>query len=476
MKKIILVISILFSFSQLFSQGIDKPRYQLEIHRGGVFLGNINIELFPLIAPLATNYFDSLVNVQAYDSTAFHRVVPGFVIQGGDPNSIHGPISTWGNGNPNQPTVNAEFSVVQHKRGRIGAARDTDTNSATSQFYICAGAPLYLDGQYTVYGQVTSGLNWVDTIVSSPRNANDVPLLKIEMFVTATGVNDSIPDAPQLLAPADGSAGVATTQAFQWSVSDQAVMYRLELSTDSTFATIDKTINSATASKTAAGLIGFTKYFWRVIANNGGHESGYSNVFSFTSATAGPQLIAPIDSATGLNLNPIFTWDAVPGANNYTLQIAKFATFTPAVLVVNESAISALSYQILPLLTNTKYYWRVQSFNGTVAGNYSQKFLFYTGTTLGLYSFTGNSKAIELKAAYPNPTKDYITVDCVLKTPAVVNITLQNTAGKTVYSTTVDASTNQFVKTIDVSAFHKGVYVITVSCNGDVAKEKIEIL
>ena len=136
MKKIILLsLMSMVCCNFLFAQGFNKPQYQIVTHRAGVYLGTVNIELFPLIAPLATRNFDSLVSVQAYDSTAFHRVVPHFVVQGGDPNSIHGPVSTWGNGNANQPTVNAEFSAVHHYRGRIGAARDAAINSANSQFY-----------------------------------------------------------------------------------------------------------------------------------------------------------------------------------------------------------------------------------------------------------------------------------------------------------------------------------------------------
>ncbi|HQU99951.1 MAG TPA: peptidylprolyl isomerase, partial [Bacteroidia bacterium] len=165
MKKGLFIIILVYTTMQAFAQGIDKPRYQIVTHRAGNYLGTIQIELFPLITPLATANFDSLVNAQAYDSTAFHRVVPGFVIQGGDPNSINGPVSTWGMGNPNQPNVNAEFNVVQHIRGRMGAARDVDTNSANSQFYFCVAPALFLDGNYTVYGQVTSGMDVVDTIV-----------------------------------------------------------------------------------------------------------------------------------------------------------------------------------------------------------------------------------------------------------------------------------------------------------------------
>ncbi|MFM8950405.1 MAG: peptidylprolyl isomerase [Bacteroidota bacterium] len=182
MKKLLLFVVVIASSFASFAQGIDKPQYQILTKRAGAYLGTINIELFPLIAPLHTHNFDSLVNDQFFDSTAFHRVVPGFVIQGGDPNTISGPISTWGQGQPWQQNVPAEFNAVRHVRGIIGAARDNDPNSANSQFYICVANATFLDGNYTVYGKVTTGMNIVDTIVSSPRNANDVPLQKIEMF------------------------------------------------------------------------------------------------------------------------------------------------------------------------------------------------------------------------------------------------------------------------------------------------------
>jgi cyclophilin family peptidyl-prolyl cis-trans isomerase len=189
MKKLLLLlnISILLTFNVFGQGGIDKPKYQILTNRAGTFLGTFDIELFPLIAPNHTHNFDSLVTDQFFDSTAFHRVVPGFVIQGGDPNSINGPISTWGQGQPWQHTVDAEFSAVRHLRGILGAARDNDPNSATSQFYICVANSTFLDGNYTVYGKVTNGMNIVDTIVNSPRDANDVPLQKIEMFVTYIG-------------------------------------------------------------------------------------------------------------------------------------------------------------------------------------------------------------------------------------------------------------------------------------------------
>src|SRR6185369_17262738 len=116
-----------------------KPQYKIHTTRAGIPLGDIFIELYPTLAPHHVRNFDSLVSYSFYDTTAFHRVVPGFVIQGGDPNSRHGAPSTWGYGQPGQPTVNAEFSnFLKHKKGVLSAARSTNINSATSQFFICA--------------------------------------------------------------------------------------------------------------------------------------------------------------------------------------------------------------------------------------------------------------------------------------------------------------------------------------------------
>jgi peptidyl-prolyl cis-trans isomerase B (cyclophilin B) len=453
MKKQLLLILLTIASLQVFSQGIDKPRYQIITHRAGNYLGTIQIELFPLITPLATANFDSLVNAMAYDSTAFHRVVPGFVIQGGDPNSINGPISTWGMGNPNQPNVNAEFNVVQHIRGRMGAARDVDTNSANSQFYFCVAPALFLDGNYTVYGQVTSGMDVVDTIVASPRDANDVPLQKIEMFVSKQGVNDSIPNAPTLVQPAQASVGISATQLFTWLADNQAVMYRVEFSTDSTFATINYKINCGVKQLAFNGLSGNTVYYWRVISNNGGHESMPSVFYSFTTAPAGPALVQPADSATGVNLNPVFNWLPAPGATSYTLQVAKFATFTPGGMVINQPGITGTAYQANNLLPNNKYYWRVQSFTGTAPGNFSSKFLFFTGTT------TGIEQHVSQNNVYPNPAKDIVYVPINASSNQIV---LQDVNGRIFKQQTLknNAETNI---AFDISQIPSGQYLIMVS-------------
>jgi peptidyl-prolyl cis-trans isomerase B (cyclophilin B) len=290
-KRSIFQLFILFllisnvSLAQFTGVYTGKPRFDILVKRSNIYIGTINVELFPSIAPLHTRNFDSLVSEQFYDSTAFHRVIPGFMIQGGDPNSRHGPISTWGYGDPSQPTVNAEFSAAKHLRGTLSAARDADTNSANSQFFICVAAASWLNGQYSVYGHVTGGMNIVDTIVNSPRDANDNPLQKIEMFITRNGSNDTIPNAPLLNLPVSGTLVTGTSKLLRWYTVSDAIIYHLEVSTDSLFTTLHKSIELSSIANTVANLSPGTTYYWRVRSNNGGHYSAYSQVWNFNTSS-----------------------------------------------------------------------------------------------------------------------------------------------------------------------------------------------
>ncbi len=449
--------------SQILAQGgIDKPKYQVETHRAGVFLGNFEIELFPLIAPLATANFDSLAGVQFYDSTAFHRVVPGFVIQGGDPNSIHGPVSTWGQGNASQPNVPAEFSVVRHVRGILGAARDVDTNSANSQFYICVAPAAWLDGQYTVYGRVTAGMDVVDTIINSPRDSNDVPLQKIEMFITFIGVNDSVPNAPALTVPANQSTGILNTQAFQWLGVNTAVMYTMEFSTDSVFSTISLARHSAIGYCTMPQLLGSTQYYWRVKSNNGGHESVPSTVWSFNTATGAAQLFSPADSSTGVLMNPVMVWNPVSNATGYTLQISKSSIFIPSNYVYNQSGLTDTAQQVSGLQANYKYYWRVRSENGNTQGFYSEVFTFTTGNTLSQDEPLPVPPVMDL-SVYPNPADREIQLDIQLLQAGQVSITVKDIHGRVVYSVFQDVKGLNLHEQLDISKWRRGVYVLYAS-------------
>ncbi|MBK7966992.1 MAG: peptidylprolyl isomerase [Bacteroidetes bacterium] len=471
MKKCLLSLVLLFSLSTsaLFAQGIDKPIYQIVTHRDTAYLGTFTVELFPLIAPNHVHMFDSLVSTQFFDSTAFHRVVPGFVIQGGDPNTISGPMSTWGQGQPWQPTVNAEFSTVRHLRGILGAARDTDPNSANSQFYICVAPATFLDGNYTVYGKVTNGMSVVDTIVLSPRDVNDIPLQKITMFVTYIGVNDTVPAAPSLVSPANNSTNISNGQFFNWTAVPGAVMYTLQFSTDSLFSTIAFERTAGTNTANAPQLPGSNTYFWRVKANNGGHESVFSNVWKFTTLTGAVTLISPPDSETNIFVNPLFEWSSVAGADNYQLQVATTVTFSGVSLVYNQLGITNTYQQVPALNANTQYYWRVKSFNGAIAGYLSTRFTFETGTATGILSAQEEDV---ITSIYPNPAAQQLNVELKMKDKAPLRMNLKDVQGKIVWSQEYKFAEELQVK-IDLSTFSKGLYLLEVQQGTYFVSEKI---
>jgi peptidyl-prolyl cis-trans isomerase B (cyclophilin B) len=291
--KLNLLILLLFC-GELFSQSsfTGKPRYEIVTKRNGLLLGTFQIELFPNIAPYHAKNFDSLVSQKFYDTTAFHRVVPGFVIQGGDPNSRSGPVSTWGFGDPGQPTVKAEFSTAKHIRGILSAARKAnDIHSATSQFFICVAAAPNLDGNYSVYGKVTSGMTVVDTIVLQPVvQSTQRPVQKIEMFVSYIGSNDTVPVAPIPNSPTFGATGLDTVLYTQlkWGSVKDGIIYGIEVSRDSLFNSTDTVFSVASTAAYIKNLKGYSTYYWRVKTNNGGHFSPWSQTWKFTTA---PEII-----------------------------------------------------------------------------------------------------------------------------------------------------------------------------------------
>ncbi len=146
--------------------------------------GEIELEFLADKAPGHVKNFQDLAKKGFYDGTTFHRVIPGFMIQGGDPNTRDpkGPRSMQGTGGPGY-TIKAEFNDTPHKRGVLSMARANDPNSAGCQFFICVGDSLFLDNQYTAFGRVTRGMEVADQIVGSPRDGRDNPNERIEMKV-----------------------------------------------------------------------------------------------------------------------------------------------------------------------------------------------------------------------------------------------------------------------------------------------------
>ena len=147
--------------------------------------GNIELKFFPDVAPNHVNNFIELAKKGFYDGTTFHRVIPGFMIQGGDPNSKSPDKSTHGMGGPGY-TVKAEFNAMPHKKGTLSMARSASPDSAGSQFFICVAAAPFLDRQYTVFGEVVSGIEVADKIVGQPRDSKDNPNDRIEIKVKIT--------------------------------------------------------------------------------------------------------------------------------------------------------------------------------------------------------------------------------------------------------------------------------------------------
>jgi peptidyl-prolyl cis-trans isomerase B (cyclophilin B) len=132
-------------------------------------LGSIVIRFFPDVAPNHVANFKTLAKNGVYDGTKFHRVMPGFMIQGGDPNSKNDDRADDGMGGAG-PGVKAEFSSVHHRRGIVSMARRPDPDSATSQFFIMVADNAGLDGKYSVFGEVLEGMDVVDKIVNLPRD------------------------------------------------------------------------------------------------------------------------------------------------------------------------------------------------------------------------------------------------------------------------------------------------------------------
>lgn len=146
-------------------------------------LGDIVIRFFPDLAPKHVESFKKLASEGFYNGTSFHRVIPNFMIQGGDPNSKDASNkSMHGMGGPGY-SINAEFSEKQHLRGIVSAARSQDPNSAGSQFFVCVADSPWLDGQYSVFGEVVSGMDTADSIVAEPRDERDNPKERIEVNI-----------------------------------------------------------------------------------------------------------------------------------------------------------------------------------------------------------------------------------------------------------------------------------------------------
>ena len=146
--------------------------------------GEIEIEFLTAKAPGHVKNFTDLAKKGFYDGTTFHRVIPGFMIQGGDPNTKDpkGSRERHGTGGPGY-TIKAEFNDTPHTRGVVSMARAQSPDSAGCQFFIVVKDSHFLDNQYTVFGKVVRGMEAADQVVAAQRDARDNPLERIDMKV-----------------------------------------------------------------------------------------------------------------------------------------------------------------------------------------------------------------------------------------------------------------------------------------------------
>ena len=169
--------------------------------------GDMVLEFYPEVAEKHVDSFLTHARNGYFNGTTFHRVIPGFVIQGGDPNSKSDDRSTHGIGghaanfygigqedDSNSWMLPAEFNSRPHLTGSLSMARSQSPNSAGSQFFICAGPTPQLDNQYTVFGQVVEGLDVIQKIVNSPRDRRDNPKDKVEMNVSVMPRDEALDD------------------------------------------------------------------------------------------------------------------------------------------------------------------------------------------------------------------------------------------------------------------------------------------
>ena len=191
MQKILILFSLTLIFVTSLNESYAQSDDKLVILETSQ--GKIVIEFFPEDAPKHVANFMNLTETGFYDGVLFHRVIPGFMIQGGDPNTRDSDNSTWGTGGPSH-SVEAEFNSIKHNRGLVSMARSANPDSAGSQFFIVHANSNFLDQQYTVFGRIVTDESFetLDKIASLEIGQRDIPVNTDEAkIIKATTVNRS---------------------------------------------------------------------------------------------------------------------------------------------------------------------------------------------------------------------------------------------------------------------------------------------
>ena len=204
---------LISSINYIFAQHYEDPLVILETTQG-----EIVIEFFYLDAPNHSENFILLSQAGSYDGILFHRIIPGFMIQSGDPNTIDGDPNTWGQGGKGlvSDRIEEEFNNIQHNRGIVSMARSSDPNSAGSQFFIIHKDSTFLDGEYTVFGRIVteSSFETLDKISAVQTGTNDRPINPEQVrIIKATLVDRSnISNILELSPPIRTDGSIISTQ------------------------------------------------------------------------------------------------------------------------------------------------------------------------------------------------------------------------------------------------------------------------
>jgi hypothetical protein len=208
--------------------------------------------------------------------------------------------------------------------------------------------------------------------------------------------------AVNIIQPANQAAGISSNYSFKWDALAGALIYEIEFSRDANFSTIDTVIKTTKTSVVVPSLkSGTILYYWRILANNGGYKKA-TLTRTFTTGTFPPTLQSPAQNAVLLNNLVDFTWEVVPSAGSYKIQIATNPNFTLASIQQEIDSINATSISI-KLTANKKHFWRVASEVNGIPGSYSASRTVTTGAAVGVNVEQANAISI-----YPNPATNFI--------------------------------------------------------------------